>query len=277
MVALHTFAAGTIARAEEVNNNFDYIMSILASMGAVDRLGELLIGPRGTGILTAQQDTGATADAFIQIGWNADWNKVGSKYVFQRIVDNAQATAIRLGANGMEVFTTDETTGNLDSQMKSVFHIKADKTTPNKSYVYLPPNFHFVNKNATPSDPQDYRLMYTPLTTPYAFYDSVAFGNKFTTTKSVYDWGIPTTAREVVIMAYVTATTASGAGFKMYQERASRNERYGFVVHAPIGTIGRAAGWGSVRIGEGEYAGKIVIETTYAFELVKAYAVGYFA
>ena len=273
---LYNFTSGTIAHAEEVNSNFDYILSILAGMGAVDRIGELQIGPRGTGLLSAAHDTGGATTNFLQVGWNADWNNTGTSYVFSRLVPNAGATALRIGDSGIDILLTSATTGNLNSQMKSAMRLRENPTENDKSYLYLAPNIHMTNVNKFPDAIQDYRLTYTPMTTPPAIY-SDAYLQKTLVVKKATDFGVPTNARAISIFAYVTATTSSGAGLKMYQEREGRSQRYGFTTHAPIGTIGRAGGWGVVPLGVDTLASKFVLETTYAIEEAHVYIVGYWS
>lgn len=282
---LITFKRDTIAKAEEVNANNQYLLSLIGEDSTEDRTvrGEYQFGPRRTGLISAQQDTGHAANRYLQVSWNADWEWVQSAGGWQwiRTLTNNPATSLRVGADGVTVLTTAQTTGNINSQLRNVFHIRPETGTVNGGGIYIPSDWHFQHYDAPARTMQDYRLTYTPLDSPRLVFDGAYFNRALTLTRSAWDYGIPHDAKCVSFSAHVTATNYSGSAFRVYQESSQRNWWAGMIVHAPLGvsnagaTGQRAGGWGVVPLGTGAHRGKFVIQTTAAFESVYLVITGY--
>lgn len=280
----YKFRSGEVARAQEINANFQYISTLLGTLSSSGKLsppGELVLGPRGTAMFTNRQDTGADGNRYLQIGWNTDWIDSGSKgFLFERILINNPATALRIGADGVTVRSTSKTTGNLNSQMVVRFKLW---TVDTASYIYLEDGLRFTSQNRVPQNLEEERLTYVILNRPRPIYNKVSV-KQGSSTATAYDYGIPKHARAIEVRAHVTATWVSGAGLLIYQ-RASPGgtiKEKGMVAHATwtshAGTRWgmRTGASGIVPLGEGPYAGQFVIERTASFEEAIVHIVGYY-
>lgn len=276
----YSFIPGEVARSHEVNENFSYIMDMLGQVSSLGRItppGEISMGPRQLALLSNKHDTGAAGDRYFQISWNADWNPVPKKgYQFFRVIENAPATAIRIGAQGFVIRSTDKTTGNLDSQMK--VRLRA-WTTADKPFLYLEPGTRIIDFNEPTTELQKMRLTTVILNRPVVIYnhERVSAG---TSTRNAYDYGIPSHAKGIWIRAHVTADNYSGAGMLFYTDNSPSAiiKEKGMVAHATITGSGlgmRTGAFGFVPLGEGAYAGKFRIERTSSFYTAVVHIVGY--
>lgn len=272
----HTMVSGNVAKSSQVNENFNYIMDILGQLstpGRVQPLGEFLMGPRKTALLTANQDTGATSGNFFQVSWNADWNRKNSTWIFERILPGRNASALRVGTNGLEFLTTSATSGNLNSQMSKVWGLRA---TSGEDYMYLSNTWHMKGVDSTSSALQNYRLTTVLLNKPVAIYANT-WVSKGTDFRKATNYGIPRNAKAIIINAHVTAANYSGAGMHFYP-RGGPSIYHGMVAHAPITGSGmgmRTGNQGIVPLGTGNYLGDFGIHRTSAFELANVYIIGY--
>lgn len=274
----HRFVSGEIARSRQVNDNFNYIMDMLGQLSTTGRLtppGEFVIGPRKMAILTGNHDTGAAANRFFQIGWNADWNPRGGAYHFDRVV-SGPSNAIRIGARGLEVLMTDYVSGNLGSQMNTIFRTFIWNR---RKYVYIPADSHITRINEAPKSLEDHRLTTVIFNTPKPVYNSTRV-SKGVTTINAYNYGVPKDAKAIWIRAHVTADNYSGAGMLIYQDNANNriNKVKGMVAHATITGTGlgmRTGSFGYVPLGEGSHAGRVRIERTASFYVAVVHIVGY--
>lgn len=277
----YTFISGNVAKSSEVNDNFNFIMDILGQLSTPDRiqpLGEFMMGPRRTVLLTANQDTGGAQGNFFQVSWNADYNRQNTTWVFQRILPNAGASALRVGTNGIEFLTTSAKTGNLNSQMNKPWGLTA---TTGEDYMYFADAWHMQNVDTTATSLQHYRLTTVMLENPAPIYSNT-WVSKGTDIRKATNYGIPRHAKAIVVTAHVTAANYSGAGMHFYQHRHSAsigaNLYRGFVAHAPITGTGlgmRTGAQGIVPLGRGDFQSEFVIKRTSAFELANVYIVGY--
>lgn len=277
----YTFLSGNVAKSSEVNDNFNFIMDILGQLSTPDRvqpLGEFMMGPRRTVLITANPDTGPEETRFLQLSWNADYNRSNTTWNFERILPNMNAAALRVGTKGLEFFTTSATTGNLGNQMLNVWSLTA---TPGEDYMFFADDWHIQNTHGTAASIQNYRLTTVLLDVPVAIYSNT-WVSKGTDIKQASNYGIPRHAKAIVVTAHVTAANYSGAGMHFYQRRSGQavgsNLYRGFVAHAPITGSGlgmRTGAQGIVPLGSGEYRGEFVVQRTSAFELANVYIVGY--
>lgn len=284
-MSLIQFQRDTIAKSEEVNHNFNYILALIGGESTPDRTvsGEYQFGPRRTGLITAQHDTGHAWNRYVMLSWNADWewSQAAGGWQFSRTLTNEPASAIRVGADGFTILSTPQTTGNINSQIKTVFHAAPETGGVNGGRIYVDPTWHFQRYDRPAESLEAYRLMYVPLDNPRAVFHGAAFGSALETSRSATDYGIPAEAKAVSFTAHVTATNRSGAAFRIYEESGQLNWWKGMVVHAALGvstsgaTGQRAGGWGVVPLGTGAYRGKFHIWTSAPFEHVDVFIVGY--
>jgi hypothetical protein len=277
----YEFIAGEVARSAQVNENFAYLMDTIGQSsvpGRIEPLGKIIFGPRRTGLITASQDTGGSAGAFFQLSWNAAYNKKGTSWVFSRTLAGERASALRVGTNGLEFFTTSATAGNLNSQMIKPWGLRA---TIQEDFMYLEDSWHIQNRDSYARNVQDYRLTTVLLENPVPIYAKKQVGSG-TSVLSAFDYGIPRHAKAIIIYAHVTAANNSGAGMHFYERRGPGNTALnmfrGFVVHAPITGNGlgmRAGGQGIVPLGQAQQLGGFVIYRTSAFALANVYITGY--
>lgn len=277
--------SGDVARANDVNNNFNYVMSLLGSLSDPTRMKtttEYLMGVRQNTLFTGTHDTGGLDTDFFQIGYNADWNysPTSGTWKFQRFITKAAspsadtgASALRLGPGEIDFLATSSQEGNLNSEMKSVFKIKLTSTSPSTDYIVVPNSIHFQNVDEEVDDELDaYRLMYTPFLSPNAIYDGQAL-NVAETVKRATDYGVSSHAKAISISCHVLADAGSDAQIKFYQDRSSPSDRFGFIVTALAGK--RGSGWGIVPLGVGARMGQFYISRDANFDAVSAYVVGY--
>jgi hypothetical protein len=273
----YQFVSGEIARSAQVNANFEYIMDMLGQLSTPDRiqpLGEFIMGPRKTALLSGAHDTGPTNYRFYQISWNADWNKVGTEYAYVRILPNLNAAAFRLGERGFDVFMTSKTTGDLNSQMLSVFRV-TDKI------VFLPDATHIVNKSAY-ANIQDYRSTTVLLNNPTPLFSLNHGMSRGTTVRDVYGYNVPSHAHAVILSVEIKAVNGASAGITFYKNQTGGveelNRMRGFSLYAPVTGTGLgqwAGGQGIVQVGMGAQAGEIVIHRTGALAIANICIIGY--
>jgi hypothetical protein len=271
----YTFISGNTAKSSEVNANFNYLMDLIGQAsvpGSVSQLGEFKVGPRSLALFTGAQDTGPDADAHFQLAWNVNWNKVGSVWRFDRRITNQPATSLRIGRGGLEVYTTSQTTGDLNNQMTRILRLVA---TSGEDYMFLKDDIHLQNYDGTARNVQDYRLTTVLMETPVSIYNSKWVGAG-TTIFNAYNLGIPSHAKGIIVYQHVTATGASGAGMHIYQRRPTndgKNYFRGTIAHAPPGH--RTGSQGFVPLGTGALKGDFVVYRTANFALANVYIMGY--
>jgi hypothetical protein len=261
------------ARSSEVNRNFQYVMQLIGTAIGEDRLQpprEFLMGARANVLLSGAADTGNPPYKYYQISWNGNWLRdVDNTWKWSRFIEGENATAIRIGSEGFEVLSTSSTSGSLNSQMKSVFKVQA---TTGEDRIVIGENWHIQRYDGLARDIQDYRLTYTILTQPISLYEgsSLSSGSTVFTAKDI---GLPSGTKAIQISAYVTATGGTSQLW-CYQERSTRNKKWGFGVVAV--SSGPGAGSGVVPVGTGALAGKFVIHRTGNFSEANVFVVGYY-
>lgn len=269
----HILLANDVARSNDVNDNFAYVMSIIGSLSTPGRqksLSEFQFGIRQTGLLSAAQDTGGDVTMqFAQLSWNADWNlnATSGTWKFNRFIPNYGATVVRIGYHGFEILATRKGSGNLNTQLTPAFAARiTENTGSDYGYVFLPAYMSIqLDDVDSVAGIEDYRTTWSFLDTPKMIYDNAQL-NKGLDVIVASKYGVPPNAKAL----YLTTDVVSTSGYlKLYQERsaASRHWKYGF--------ISRNGGSGVVQLGEGSYAGKFVIERTNAISSASVYISGY--
>ncbi len=311
----HKFLAGEIAKSSQVNDNFNYVEDLLgkgSTPGRVAPLGEFLFGARSNSLLTGAHDTGAAGYEFFQIGWNADWNRVtGGVWKFARFIEGKPSTALRLGVDGLSVYTTSSSSGDLNAQMRRVFHINA---TTGDDYVFLPIDWHFQQVDRAATSIENYRLLYTPFNSPPYIYDNVSTRAGSVTKRST-DYGVPSYAKAISISATITTLSSVPSILSFYRiegtsgrtistttttttaPRTIRGDdgdsvtipgttgtttqvstgvpRHGFDVAARADSY--AGGTGIVALGSGAYENQFNIKQTADLKNVRVYITGYWS
>lgn len=279
-MSIRTFKPGEVARSEDVNANFNHVLSLLGTLSTTGRIsppGELAMGPRQNVLLTNRHDTSNTSNRFFQIGWNVNWTNVAGKgYQRSRFLANQPATAIKIGANTFEILSTSKTTGNLHSQMPIRLRFWTNDTT---SFLFLEEGTRITDRNAVPANAERERLTTVLFNTPKAIYNKirVAKGN---TVFNAYNYGVPRHAKAIFVRAHVTASWASGAGLIIYQTGGPMKEK-GMVAHATWSSHGgnrlgmRTGASGIVPLGLGANAGRFTVERTEVFEEAIVHIIGY--
>lgn len=268
MAIPHIFVPGDVASATEVNENFQFVMSLLGELstpGRIKTLSEFQLGLRSNTLFTGTHDDGLSgSNRFFQLGYNADWNFSGGTWKFVRFDSGWGATALRLGIDGFEIYATDNATGSLNARMHNIFSARADETTGD--YVYLPKSTDIRHVDRATTGIQDYRLTKIFLTTPRTIFENQAL-NTGTVVYTATDYGVPTEAKAVCL----TTDVVSSSGYlKMYAEMSSSADR-----HVKYGFVSRNGGAGDVQLGQGSKAGKFVIERTGSITSASVYVTGY--
>ena len=266
------------ARSHEINRNFQYIMQTLGTIVGDERLRtprEFIMGKRENALLSSNHDTGNGGYKYFQISWNADWYRNPadtSNWMFSRIVSGENATALRIGENGFSVLGTSSTTGELNSQMKTMFAVRA---TTGEDRVVIGENWHIQRYDGLARDIQDYRLTYTILTQPISIYEgqALADGERVFDARSL---GVPKAAKAIMLSGFSRASANAGTMIMLcYQERSPRNKKWGFGMSTTSG--GWAMGQGVVPLGVGAYEGKFVVKTYQgSFAEANLFIVGYY-
>jgi hypothetical protein len=265
------FLPGEVARSSEVNEIFAYIMSLLGQLTTPDRIRtttEFQMGARQNVLMTGTHDSGAASRKFFQIGWNADWNLVNGSWKFVRFINGEPATAIRLGDTGFSVYTTQDTSGDLQGPLSTPAF--AVRRTATSKHVYIPDDTNITRVDSGTMTLGEFRLTYVPFLSPKTLREG-AWGSG-SETKDAKNFGVPTSAKAISISCEVTAGS-SNARIRFMQRRSSPSFKYGFSVSAPANSIG--SGSGIVILGTDSYAIDFTIERTASFNNVNAYITGY--
>ena len=265
---------GELAQANDVNANFNYILSLIGEDSTPDRMRsdvEIEAGSRGNTLLTGRQDiSGApTERKFYQIGWNADWNYVDGKWRFSRFVEGEPSTVMRLGWYGFEVMVTSTTGGNLNGQLEPIFAVRA---TTGDDYVYIKNSFGIQGIDRDAQSIQDYRLTYVALDVPAIIYDGVALTNQ-DTSRNAGQFGVPSHAKMIRIRIEAKAGPNDAYIRFSRHEAEAHSRRYGFTMYADANKWNSMEG--DVRLGEGAYANEFRITRVQTFTTAFAYVVGY--
>ena len=290
----HVLSAGDVARAQDVNDNFNYIVGLFGSLSDGSNFqppGPIIMGPRGNAQLTSAQDTTGAVDpldqnnAFIQLGWNAEFYDTGLVdglsrpiYKWRRYNAGERAAAIRVGEDGFSVWTSGKTQGDLNSQMEKSFEVRPDDLNGNR--VYLPTSWGFQNYDGPAQDESDYRLLMTPMSPVATIYQNQTLQSG-RTKHQASDYGVPKYAKALLVSAQVTTTpTDDEHGLMIYQAKANPNNLHGFSVFTGETAAVRSktfSGQGVVVLGTGSYAGQFFIERKKAFSSVSVYIIAYYA
>lgn len=263
----YIFQPGEVANAQDVNANFQFIMSIIGELSTPDRvstISEFQLGLRSNTLLTGTHDSGAEDFRFFQIGYNADWNFSGGVWKFVRFDTGWGATALRLGVGGLEVFATNNDTGSLNAHMHKIFGLTADES--GGDYMFLPKSVDIRHVDREATGIQDYRLTKVFLTTPRTIFENQAL-NASTVVYTATDYGVPIEAKAICVTTDVVSTSGY---LKMYAEQTSSANR-----HIKYGFVSRQGGAGDVQLGQGSKAGKFVIERTGSITSASVYVTGY--
>lgn len=265
----HEFIPGEVARSADVNENFAYLISILGELTTPDRVRtstEFQMGSRQNVLLTATHDTGSAANAFFQIGWNADWNLSNGKWQFTRFNNGEAATAVRIGKDGFSIYTTADTSGDLNGPLRNpAFTVRRTATT---NHIYIPVDTNITISDGSSMSTGEYRLTFVPFSSPKTINEG-AWGSG-TTHFDAKNFGVPSSAIAIQITCEATSSGGS-ARCRFMQRRTSPSVKYGFSVAA--NTIG--SGQGMVLLGNGSNAIDFTVERTASFSSVNAYITGY--
>lgn len=287
--------SGEKAASSQVNANFDYIFRIIVGLiveDAKDNNAEnaaedneqslsprLRFGPRGTGLLTAIQDTGSAENSFLQLGWNIRWSKVNDVWVFNRFIQGGRGAALRIGYFGMEYYGSYETSGQLNGQMKKYFSIGPRAT----SYMFfIPQDVHFQHFDGDIRTLQDFRLTTVFLDFPVKVYSGQSVLTKGRTIKDVTNFGIPSLAKAIIVYADVHAATNSGVAIHIYRKvrpKGDDNDEFpmrwtrGFTLYTHPN--GRTAGQGVVPLGDFESEGLFEVERSETCKRLRLVILGY--
>lgn len=283
-MAIIRFTPGTIARAQDVNKNFDFIYTMLGQYSTTGRLtppGEIQMGARGNVLLSGAHDKGASGDRYFQISWNADWNfYTGKGHIFERFKDKEPATAVRIGAQGFVIRSTPETTGNLNSQMIVRLRAWRDKS---QSWLYLEEGTRIVNWNepSPSSEKERWTLTWFERPRPMWHYWVEYRSNKYT--YAAASQGVPKHARAILVRVELKPGRGRQAALLLYQANEPKHEirEKGLRLDTTRMTVGgveyeiKASGQGVVPLGTGKYAGKFTIQADgHAWFLV--HVLGYY-
>lgn len=250
-----------VADVNQINSNFSYLVSKIGELSGPNRIinpTEFTMGGRNNVLFTGSHDQDVDPDYnFFQISYNADWN-YSSAWRFSRFVNGLGATAIRMGSGVFEVMMTSRTDGSLNKQMDTVFKMKA---TSGEDYMYLPKEWSIKVIDGVSTDINHFRLTRKPIT-PYTITENSTL-NSSVTVYDAFTQGIPTNAKAIT----VTTDVPSGGPLRIYMEQASRHWKYGVSL--------RGGGEGFIRLGQGAYAGKYVVQAVTAISNASIYITDY--
>jgi hypothetical protein len=266
----YTFLTGTVASSAEVNANFNYIMSFFGDATSPDQFQ-----PKGTFRTGAYGQIAGFLPSNVHLGWNVEQYSSGGKTLVRRFADKKPASMVHLGEAGFRVFTTGETTGNLEPQLKETLAVRMENK---ERWVYIDNAVSIRGSNTRPLELDNTRLTYVAFSEPRTIMEGKWQGVGDDTINA-FSYGVPSNAYAVELMVYATATTSSGAAYKLMRAEAKPHQRTGFITHAYGGNAamyGRTANQGKVLMGRGAYAGKITVNKTASFSEVSVYVQGYY-
>lgn len=265
-----TFLSGTVASSAEVNANFEYIMSFFGDATSPEEFF-----PKGTFRTGNMGQMSGYDNNFVHLGWNVEQYKSGNSVAVRRFENGKMATLLRIGHNGFQVLTANQTSGTLAPQLTETFRVGMTKSL---NFVYVNQNAPIVGNLADLTKLQNLRLTYVAFDDPKVVMEGKwqgAGSEQIDVTK----YGVPRHAKAVEFMVYATATANSGAAYKLMRMEAKPHQKTGFITHAYGGNaayFGRTSNQGKVLVGTGSYAGKVRAERTAAFDTVSVYVQGYY-
>ena len=200
----HVMLPGEVARSSDVNDNFNYIMSIIGNLSTPSRVTssiELQLGKRNNVLLTGAHDTGAVAREFFQIGWNVDYNLVGGVWKAARFLTGKGGTMLRIGEKKFEVWSTTNTTGDLNAYLKKVFSVNVTGGELT-GYTFIPQQQRIQQVDRVAVDIHDYRLTTVFWRTRRALYNGIMIRKALTQHFQLINYGVPTAASGVIISVH---------------------------------------------------------------------------
>lgn len=271
----YRFLGGEIAKSSEVNANFDYVMNTIGQLSGpsgIVMLGQFQFGPRGTGLLTAAQDTASAENSHLQLAWNVDWAEVNGVWQFRRRINGGRGASLRLGHDGLEFFHTHEQFADMNSTMQKFFRVGFQTY---EKIFYLAPDLHFQNNDGNAVNVESYRLMTVFLDAPIAIYNGGRVG-KGTTIFNALNLGVPSSAKGLLVQMTVYASRQSDANIYLYQQRPNQDNLRavrGLTAIAPRGS--GTSVQGLVPLGTDAVWGNFVSERTAEFSNAYVYIIGY--
>lgn len=273
MTKPNTFVPGTTAESAKVNENFDYVDSVLGTTSSATAFRppkSIQLGPRKNVNITAERDTSTGADSYVEFAWNAEAYLTSGVWKVRRFLSDNTAGLWRLGKDGFDVLGTSTTSGDLNAQIEKYFGVD---WSGGEERVYIKSTAHITKKDGAATGIQDYRLTYVPLNTPQTVRNNVTL-NSGTTTFTASNYGVDASAVAIEVVAAMK-TSSSSADWRIMQAASSSSLSWhtGLILQAEAN--GRQSVSGTVHLGRGSYAGKFVEQrssTVYsAYLVIKGY------
>lgn len=162
---LFEFKPGSLILSSEMNANFAQFVEVLGARSDDENLvlpGRVAFGERQAATISALTDRAEATDGYLHFGWNAkEIFKSDGTVAVARVVNQDKAVFMRLGSNGMAVYGTTATSGDLDPSKMLLFAVNQNRS------VFVHPDWSFATSGGDGiTDLSDYRLTYSPLSRP---------------------------------------------------------------------------------------------------------------
>lgn len=271
------FLPDTVIKSDEINENFDTLANLLAAASGSDSATyakDFIFGKRANMLLSGAADSGSAESLkFLQLGWNTNFvNQGGGTWKLVRFNSGDPATFLRIGKTGLEVWTTSQSTGNLDTQAAVGFAVHAN-SSGGADYIYIPGGWNIQNNETADPSLEEIRTTLTWLDEPLSISSKVAL-SRGSTTVDVYDAGISQFAKAVIVNVVAKGST-SECTYRIYQERTARVTSYGGIFNIPAGKW--SGGQVSVALGRAGNAGKIVFDRSENIAEQTIVVLGYYS
>jgi hypothetical protein len=210
------FTPGTLAKAEELNDNFDYLLQLIGVTSDPEgaRPKRIYLGDNSTFVLAAENaSNGPIISNYCKLTYaNSAWS-------YTRIATGKAPSAIEFGSGRVLIRVAEDTSGSLtESQFKVAFGVVNDT---DENFIYVPSHFNTKNTLYGDNTIEEYRLSTVFLQTPVTIFSGKSFGTGSTSYKpSSLSTAIPFHAKGVIL--YASFKASSEARWWVYPKGTDR-------------------------------------------------------
>jgi hypothetical protein len=202
---------GTIARADDVNKNFQYLLQLIGLTSAPDAMKppKIKLGPQQNFVLSAEHNVVAGANNFAFLAHNAEMIAVGNSWEYRRINNNSMPTSMELG-NGQIMFRVSERLSGQLNPTTDWYPVMGLVNSPDQAYMYLQREWNIKNRITTSSAQSYMRNLTTFLDVPVTVFEgkSLGSGSKVYKPASLSN-KIPADANAVIVYCAFTGSTSA--------------------------------------------------------------------
>lgn len=216
---------GTVARADDVNKNFQYVLNLIGPTSDPDSFKppKIKLGPQQNFVLSAEHNIQGGANNFGFIGHNVEMIQVGNNWEYRRINDNSSPSAIEFGDGALRFRTTDRSAGQLNTASNWPISMSIINTTT-ENYIMMEKRYQIKNTETTSRAQSVMRNTVTFLDTPVTIFEGASLGSGIKVYQaSSFSTKIPADCTGVVVYC---ALSSSGSS-RWFAYPHGKDRRYG--------------------------------------------------